>query len=405
MDEEHVSGEDAAPAPMALEVTIPPADPTGPSQSLPLARPRRRGETQSARNRLSMFGIEDEDDTDNKLVEPISKRFRADFESNLVVGTLGDQEHDDMDLDVDVDVDVDVTTGSAAQTLPRNTRRSPSVLSDAAEPPVGSTLRTSASQSQSQSNGQRRIGSKSKRTMLSDVEEDSGSVDDPSTTRGHSKRRAVENVNAVAQASSRRTVDGTTTPVQPLTTNQANAPTRDKHTPIPQLEPQKRGAVASGVDTAPEFLQALASKKKGKRKEDAFDREFNNLRITAPRHGMAPDLERERARAEEMEVWDELSKDMNITGNFMVIIETDDILRKDGGRRESAPLPDTGVPNFKRFKKVRTACHFMRTLRSSPLQKMPLNRPPPVELFVEPTVGYGEGSGMFGKSGTGISFH
>jgi hypothetical protein len=317
-----------------------PADPSGPSQSLPLARPRRRGETQSTRNRLSIFGIEDEDGADNMLVEPISKRFRADFESNLVVGTLGDLEQADMDLDADVD--------SVPQTLPRNTRRSLSVLSDGAEP--GPALRTSASQSQS--NGQRRIGSKSKRTMLSDVEEDSDGADDALTTRGHSKRRAVENVNAVVPVSSKKTADGTTATARPLTTNQANAPARDKHIPTSQPEPQRRGAVASGVDTAPEFLQALASKKKGKRKEDAFDREFNNLRITVPRHGAVPDLEQERARAEEMEVWDEISKDMNIIGNFMVIIETDDILRKDGGRREAAPLPDTGVPNFKHFKKV-----------------------------------------------------
>jgi hypothetical protein len=38
-------------------------------------------------------------------------------------------------------------------------------------------------------------------------------------------------------------------------------------------------------------------------------------------------------------------------------------------------------------------CHFY----SFPLQKASQNRPPPVELFVEPTVGYGEGSGMFGE--------
>lgn len=360
-DEEQASRENAASASIVPEATMLPPDPSGPSQSLPLARPRRRGETQSARNRMSIFGIEDEDDADKMLAEPISKRFRADFESNLVVGTLGDIEQDDMDLDADAGAD------SAPQTLPlRNTRRSQSVLSDTTESgPAHDTMRTSASRSQP--NGQRRVGSKSKRVMLSDVEEDSQGADGAATTSGQSKRRAVENVNAVVEVPSRKTVGKTVAPVQPLETNQANAPAADKNIPTQQPEQQKRGAAATGIDTAPEFLQALASKKKGKRKEDAFDREFNNLRITVPRFGAAPDLEQERARAEELEVWDELSKDMNITGNFMVVIETDDILRTDGGRRESAPLPDSGAPNFKRFKKVCAPClltsHFPNSFR------------------------------------------
>ena len=38
-------------------------------------------------------------------------------------------------------------------------------------------------------------------------------------------------------------------------------------------------------DTDAAFLQALASTKRGKRREDDFDREFNNLRISKPEIG------------------------------------------------------------------------------------------------------------------------
>lgn len=323
--------------------SILPLELSGPSQSLSFARPHRRGETQSVRNRMSMFGLEDEDDGENMRAEPISKRFKAEFESNLMGGTFKDIEEDEMDLDPEADLP---DCEPPSQSIRRNTRRSQSVLSDSG-PRGGTSLASGGSQTQSAT---QRKTSVSKRKILSDVEEDVDSAVGTSALRGRSKRQATENANPVAATTSTNSQH-----VQPLTTNQTNVPdTRKNATGDPA---EKRGAAANGTDTAPEFLQALASKKKGKRKEDAFDREFNNLRITKPRNGVAEDLEQERARVEEMEVWDEIAKDMNITGNFMVIIESDDILRKDGGRKESAPIPDAGVPNFKRFKKVCSLAH------------------------------------------------
>lgn len=291
---------------------------------------------------MSIFGLDDEDDADNAPAEPISKRFKAEFESNLIGGTFRDVEEEEMDMDPEADLE---ESAGPSQPMRRNTGRSQSVLSDSGR---GGTTQISGSQSQ-QAN--QRKGSSSKRKILSDVEEDVEAVNDTQATRGRSKRQAIENVNSVGASTS---AGKQTAP--PLTTNQTNMPdARTNEAPVPA---EKRGAAAGGVDTAPEFLQALASRKKGKRKEDAFDREFNNLRISKPRNGPAENLENERAHAEEMEVWDEIAKDMNITGNFMVVIESDDILRKDGGRKESAPLPDTGVPNFKRFKKVCfSLCH------------------------------------------------
>lgn len=110
---------------------------------------------------------------------------------------------------------------------------------------------------------------------------------------------------------------------------------------------KNRGALPNQPDKDPKFLEVLAStskKSRGKKVDDTFDREFNQLRISAL----------EQRREEEAAVWEKFEKDMDIRGNFMVI-EVVDLFRKDGGRRTRAPPAENeaGVPNFKKFKKVR----------------------------------------------------
>ncbi|KDQ11507.1 hypothetical protein BOTBODRAFT_35379 [Botryobasidium botryosum FD-172 SS1] len=106
---------------------------------------------------------------------------------------------------------------------------------------------------------------------------------------------------------------------------------------------KSRGALPNQPDTDSKLQQALASKKpRGKKVDDAFDREFNQLRISAL----------EQRQNEEADVWGAFEKDMDIRGNFMVI-QIADLMRKDGGRRNHhvPETTDTGIPNFKKFKK------------------------------------------------------
>ena len=122
----------------------------------------------------------------------------------------------------------------------------------------------------------------------------------------------------------------------------------------------------SGPDTDDAFLKALSqrrSKSKAGEVDDAFDRDFNNLRLAKP----DLDGERERALEREREEWKVLAEfgdDSNVRGNFMVVVEFD-MPNRSGARQGSvAPCHSSGKllgdgrdwrgkPDFKKFKKVR----------------------------------------------------
>ena len=78
---------------------------------------------------------------------------------------------------------------------------------------------------------------------------------------GPSKKRAVEHTNAV-QSTSR------------------GQPSAIATTQSPRKPNLNAGAAPGEPDRDDDFLQALASKKKGKKAEDDFDREFNQLKIS-----------------------------------------------------------------------------------------------------------------------------
>ncbi|KAF9242787.1 hypothetical protein BU15DRAFT_43327 [Melanogaster broomeanus] len=126
------------------------------------------------------------------------------------------------------------------------------------------------------------------------------------------------------------------------------------------------------VDTDRAFLTALASKKRGKKTEDAFDREFNKLRISRP------DVQRQ----EEEQAWENLgdfdTDVRNIRGNFMVVIDLV-VFRDSCPPRTTTAMHDfDGRANYKKFKKTPT-----------------LSSRAPVELVVKSENDYGLGSGMF----------
>lgn len=114
----------------------------------------------------------------------------------------------------------------------------------------------------------------------------------------------------------------------------------------------KRGAkstatTSSQIDTDDNYLKALASMKRGKKKEDQFDRDFNNLKIAKPSNDGLEELD------VELMAWDLLPKDMDARGNFMVCVDnievrqTGDIATRKEGRPEWR-----GRPDFKKFKQV-----------------------------------------------------
>ncbi|KAL5480353.1 hypothetical protein ACEPAI_1623 [Sanghuangporus weigelae] len=126
------------------------------------------------------------------------------------------------------------------------------------------------------------------------------------------------------------------------------------------------GAEPGQHDTDAAFLQALASTKKGKRREDDFDREFNNLRISKPE-------QESDAQAEDWKVLADFGDDSNIRGNFMVIVEMEVPEKRTESSREASVAPSKG-PDFKKFRKKTNA-----------------RERPPVELVANVENDYGMG--------------
>lgn len=138
--------------------------------------------------------------------------------------------------------------------------------------------------------------------------------------------------------------------------------------------PSKPNQPTRQLDTDQAFLTAVASKKRGKKGEDEFDREFNKLRISKPDiHG---------GQEEDWAVLGDFDNDVrNTRGNFMVVMEVD--IYRDGRPRETAPARRDydGKPNFKKFKKTPT----------------PSSRYP-VELVTKADDDYGVGPGYWKDS-------
>ncbi|KAF9554237.1 hypothetical protein CPC08DRAFT_195855 [Agrocybe pediades] len=152
---------------------------------------------------------------------------------------------------------------------------------------------------------------------LSSMEDDAMDVDEDSSATSN-KKRAVENVNAV---------------------------TRTGEVPKVEKPPTTQGAPVGKPDTDKAFLKAVASTKRGKKTEDIFDREFNNLKISKP------DLDR-RDPEEEWKVLADFGDDSNLRGNFMVVVEMD-VYKKENNipAIRSTNIEWNGRPNFKKFKK------------------------------------------------------
>lgn len=190
------------------------------------------------------------------------------------------------------------------------------------------------------------------------------SITSLSTIAGASaaKRRAVENVNAV-----QRTVDA-----EPVAGQAAAGPakkpasttfnSRDERNKAEEREKEAekgkgKQVSSSKMDTDDAFLTAIASRKRGKKTEDEFDRDFNKLKIPKP------ELDKDRRDPEEeWAVLKEFGDDSDVRGNFMVIVDLEPYKRDEAAieaQRQKNWNPDwDGRENHKKFKQVGSSYFF-----------------------------------------------
>lgn len=162
------------------------------------------------------------------------------------------------------------------------------------------------------------------------------------------KRRAEGDGTARSQAATQQVA-------APATGSSGRAPSSKVFTNASNKSGTQKSAATGDVGAAPgkpdqdeAFLKAVASTKRGKKHEDQFDREFNNLRISKP------DLQREEAE-KQWAVLDEFGDDGDVRGNFMVVVEMDLFRKEDPNRgvaRAGGRMDWEGRPDFKKFKKV-----------------------------------------------------
>ncbi|KAL0948092.1 hypothetical protein HGRIS_010713 [Hohenbuehelia grisea] len=268
--------------------------------------------------------------------EPPLKKFKALFEASdpdkLGISSAEDYERFTQDFGFEgADTDTQTQTQSHAQTGDQG---------------LGAIREE---EEESQSGASMQVDTSSRGTKRRAAEASLGS---PNSQTLPKKRAALEDATTVdpnhppAGAQSRAAVRATSRP--PVSQGQSS---KDK----PSTD-SKRGAEPGKPDQDTAFLQAVASMKRGKRKEDDFDREFNQLKISKP------DLQAEREEPEkEWEVLADFGDDSGVRGNFMVVVEMD-VYTGEGPvrpRQQQQQLRDRGVlrpewqnlPNFKKFKK------------------------------------------------------
>jgi hypothetical protein len=155
-------------------------------------------------------------------------------------------------------------------------------------------------------------------------------------------REDIEIESQPDRTSKRRAVEDPTTTAPQATKSKTLSQSSQKQTRGPS------GSQFGKPDTDDNFLKAIASMKKGKKNEDTFDREFNNLRISKP------DLQQDD-RENEWAVLADFGDESNVRGNFMVVVEM--TVHKNGAdqvlARRGAGRPEwDGKPDFKKFRKA-----------------------------------------------------
>ncbi|KAF8804211.1 proline-rich protein [Phlegmacium glaucopus] len=268
------------------------------------------------------LGIED------TITEPPLKKFKALFDAS---------NPERMDIESLALMDsMLIASSTQTQTQSETQTRGGRTLRSGKEGPALTVLQEEEEEeSQIGDNNFNRIATRTSKRRLDSVNENSETDVAGHEASGNAfsanKKRAVENVNAVESC------DGL---LKPLSTRAASKPPFA----IP-AKTDKQGAAPGKPDTDAAFLKAIASTKRGKKAEDKFDREFNNLKISKP------ELEQEEPE-EEWAVLADFGDDTGLRGNFMVVVELD-VYKKDKDPQQNSAVNHgwIGKPNFKKFKK------------------------------------------------------
>ena len=128
-----------------------------------------------------------------------------------------------------------------------------------------------------------------------------------------------------------------------------------QNSPAKSTEKKKKNAAMAAQaqpDRDENFLKALASTRKGKKKEDQYDRDFNELRVAKPTQAH---LKAGVIVEEDLEAWNAIEKDMELRGNFMVVMQEIEprVPREPEVEMSRAGRPEwVRRPDFKKFKRV-----------------------------------------------------
>ncbi|KAH0580358.1 hypothetical protein H2248_001859 [Termitomyces sp. 'cryptogamus'] len=355
---------DAPPDDSAL---TPVPDPSPPPQPVdngppPVKAPRssrlkRRVGALSQSGPSQAFGYTFEEPTIEPVEEPPLKKFKALFEAsgreNMDSGTFDDGTFDHVPQSQPI-LDNSSQTQIESQTQGKKSRigrTGPANLS---------TLREEEEESQASA-----VAPRGTKRGLEDVDEDV-EIGDGDVRSSSSKKRAIEDVNAVEKVTTSTTAAlGARATSKPPSSTAASKP----------ITAHKGGAPPGKPDTDDKFLKAIASTKKGKKGEDDFDRDFNKLKISKPTF----------ERADPEEEWAlvaDFGDDTNVRGNFMVVVEMP-VYNRRRGKVDETPTQWEGKPNFKKFKKKAGTIRLAK-----------------VELFLNEENDYGMGPGYWkgGKS-------
>ena len=171
-------------------------------------------------------------------------------------------------------------------------------------------------------------------------------------SRGTKRRAGTENAEDGPVSSTPTEHENSARPLKRRVVDRAPRNVAEAHSSNLQTSQTRGGANFGEPDMDKGFLTALASVKKGKKNEDSFDREFNNLRISKP------EMERE-VKEQEWDLLDGLDDEHDVRGNFMVVVELN-VHKNTGsvgkGTLRTGRIDWEGKPDFKKFRRVCFIC-------------------------------------------------
>ncbi|GJJ14274.1 hypothetical protein Clacol_008538 [Clathrus columnatus] len=303
--------------------------PSSPGGEPPVSQLRRPLKRRARGNSQSQFTIPLETEDDNGMKAPQSKKFKALFEES---------------------------GRGEIQSLPVEESEETPGVSGGSQHMNLEALREEEEETQPQFQSHppdKRPPLNRKRKLVSIEEEEEASQDvEMEEYQQPSKKRAIEGNNAIDHSQDLLQINANAPGSSEINTNDR---INDAIQPLPNKKTKAKGAAPGKPDTDPSFLMAMASLKRGKRTEDDFDREFNQLRISKPK--LADGGSKENEAPWNLNGVDDFERDIGIRGNFMQIVEMDvwrgnqSRSQRSSERYQGERVDWEGRQNFKKFKK------------------------------------------------------